>query len=148
MADFRKNLLNAMAQVSSSNPRNQQRPIHKSVHENGSEKSKRGLSKRGLSPKGANWAQIKRLFRGNFCCLLAAVRCRGIGPSQPRKSPKKALKRLQAGPKRPDFCGRLFARFSLKIWGLPKPLFVGNGANTVSESTVSDTELSDFFGAH
>ena len=27
-------------------------------------------------------------------------------------------------------------------------VFVGNGPNTVSESTVSDTELSEFFGAH
>ena len=30
---------------------------------------------------------------------------------------------------------------------LPIPLF-GNGPNTVSESTVSKTELSEFFGAH
>ena len=27
-------------------------------------------------------------------------------------------------------------------------VFVGNGPNTVSESTVSNTELSEFFGPH
>ena len=31
---------------------------------------------------------------------------------------------------------------------LSKPPEVGNGPNTVSESTVSNTELSEFFGAH
>ena len=34
------------------------------------------------------------------------------------KRPRWALKRLQSGPKRPDFPGRIFARFSLKVWGL------------------------------
>ena len=34
-------------------------------------------------------------------------------------------------------------------WGcLGSPLVIGNGPNTVSESTVSNTELSEFFGAH
>ena len=28
------------------------------------------------------------------------------------------------------------------------PLLVGTGPNTVSESTVTNTELSEFFGAH
>ena len=28
------------------------------------------------------------------------------------------------------------------------PVYVGNGPNTVSGSTVSNTELSEFFGAH
>ena len=29
-----------------------------------------------------------------------------------------------------------------------KDIFIGNGPNTVSGSTVSNTELSEFFGAH
>ena len=48
-------------------------------------KSKRGLSKRGLGPNGANWP--KRAFRGNLCSSFVAVRCGGIGPDRPRKSP-------------------------------------------------------------
>ena len=35
-------------------------------------------------------------------------------PISPKRAPE-ALQRLQSGPKRPDFPGRIFARFSLKI---------------------------------
>ena len=36
--------------------------------------------------------------------------------------------------------------FTVRFEG--RPLNFGNGPNTVSESTVSDTELSEFFEAH
>ena len=40
-------------------------------------------------------------------------------------------------------------KFEKKKFGLnSRPLKFGNGPNTVSESTVSNTELSEFFGAH
>ena len=40
---------------------------------------------------------------------------------------------------------RLYSRLLRKERG---KVILGNGANTVSESTVSNTELSEFFGAH
>ena len=79
-------------------------------------KSKGGLSKRGLSPKGANWAQ-----KGPFGGISGASRGCEVRRNRSRSAPKRprwTLKRLQSGPKRPDFPGRIFARFSLKIWGL------------------------------
>ena len=36
----------------------------------------------------------------------------------------------------------------LLLGGRSLPDMFGNGPNTVSESTVSNTELSEFFGAH
>ena len=71
-------------------------------------KSKRGLSKRGLKRRRLG---PKRPFRGNFCCLLRSCE---VGRNRSQSAPK----RLQSGPKRPDLPGRIFARFSLKIWGL------------------------------
>ena len=42
-----------------------------------------------------------------------------------------------------DGCG---SRFRFRF--LSHPALIGNGPNTVSGSTVSNTELSEFFGAH
>ena len=58
--------------------------------------------------------------------------------SGPPEKGEKGRKRA----KKADF-GRVFARGMLQGWGL-----VGNGPNTVSGSTVSNTELSESFGAH
>ena len=50
--------------------------------------------------------------------------------------------------------GSVNGRFQMlvRVWSVKQisapPLFIGNGPNTVSGSTVSNTKLSEFFGAH
>ena len=70
---------------------------------------KGGLAKGGLAQKAP--IGPKKAFSGEF--LLAPRGC------EVRRN--RSLKRLQSAPKRPDFPGRIFARFSLKIWGLSPP---------------------------
>ena len=72
-------------------------------------KSKRGLANKGLAQKAP--IGPKKALSGEF--LLPPCGCevqRNQSQSAPKR-PRRALKRLQSGPKRPDFPGRIFARF-------------------------------------
>ena len=74
----------------------------------------------------------------------------GSGPaSKPRKTPRKPREKQRKTPKTPrNFLGQKRPRKIKKKNAKERKIrveFLGNGPNTVSESTVSNTELSEFF---
>ena len=80
------------------------------------ENPKGGLANGGLAQKAP--IGPKKALSGEFLLPPRGCEVRRNRSRSAPKSPRWALKRLQSGPKRPDFPGRIFARFSLKIWGL------------------------------
>ena len=96
------------------------------------------------------WSENREKFPSDFCRSLLLTKSETKCSQNAPKRPRKCLNPVQL-PK--GFSPALFHSFEPAISNtissaISNFLSLGNGPNTVSESTVSNTDLSEFFGAH